>query len=522
MRLAFRSDDVRAFEEPLLAAGEPLMERAAAAVAHTVTEELRSRGHRVTGSQILVLAGPGNNGGDGLFAGAYLARRGAQVDAVTVGEVHAKAQEAAVSAGVRLHELGADPAVWTELPALAANGGVWIDALTGIGQRGPLRDPIASLVERLVEERQASPAEPIVIAVDVPSGIIADDGGVPGPALEADVTVTMGVAKPGLLLPPARHKAGRLVEVDLGLQLSHAPAVAELGAADVADLLQVPGVSHNKYSRGVTLLATGSDTYPGAATLSVGGAMGAGAGMVRLMSTRRASDLALHVYPEVVCQDGRAQSFVLGSGVPTVDLDHIRAYLDRALEDNLPAVLDAGALELLHDDYEDLPTTVILTPHAGELAALLGARGEDVRARDIDAAPAKYARLAAALTGATVLLKGSVDIAAAPDGPLYAQGGAPGWRATAGAGDVLAGIIGALTASYGDQLQRLGRGLGLPARLAAAASWIHGQAATRALPGRGGPIRASQIADNIAHVIAHALEGDLEGNFEGDLGGAQR
>lgn len=190
-------------------------------------------------------------------------------------------------------------------------------------------------------------------------------------------------------------------------------------------------------------------------------------------------------------------------------------------------VLDAGAISLVNS--LDVPSTVILTPHAGELAALLAARGEAMTREDISAAPARAARLAATLTGATVVLKGATDVVCGPDDPLYAQPGAPAWRATAGAGDVLAGLLGALLAGWGDELAELGKGRGIPARLAAAACYLHGRAAAiasgtihttitetstmgtsvggSASDGHvcGRPIRATEIAAAIPTAIAESL-----------------
>lgn len=497
MLRAFRSAEVRAAEEPLLAEGVPLMERASFALATVVAGELRARGHLVTGSHILVLAGGGNNGGDALHAGAYLARRGARVDlALLTDQAHEEALAAARDAGCRIVEPGTEALITATRYA-----GVWIDGIVGIGVSPPLREPLAGVVELLENERLSSPDEPIVVAADCPSGIGVDDGSLSGPHLTATVTVAMGAAKPGLLAPPASRVCGLVEIVDLGLDLPGTPALASLTGADVADLLTVPGPTDHKYTRGVVLLGTGSESYPGAAVLSVGGALAAGPGMVRLDSPDTAG-LVLRSYPEVVTGLGRAQATVLGSGVPAIEADRLRAPLDRALEENHPVVLDAGALELLKEDYTDLPSTVVLTPHAGELAELLSARGEGLTRRDVEAAPIRAARLAATVTGATIVLKGATDLIAGPDGPVYAQPAPSHWKATAGAGDVYAGLLGTLLASIGDEVARAGRGHGRPALMAAAASWIHSEAADSAHP-----IRATDIISRIPHAIGKALRG---------------
>ncbi|WP_182354936.1 NAD(P)H-hydrate epimerase [Flaviflexus huanghaiensis] len=497
MLRAYRSTDVAAAEKPVLAAGVPLMERASFAVATAAARELKSRGHTVTGSRILVLAGGGNNGGDALFAGAILARRGAVVDIFRVSDsIHEAGLRAATEAGARVL-----PGERDDVVAAARAAGLWIDGIAGIGLRSPLREPLANLVTLLDEEREAAPDEPIVIAVDCPTGIGVDDGGLPGPALRASVTVAMGVLKPGLLAPPASRLCGRVQLADIGLTLTEPPAVATLTASDVADLLHEPDETDHKYTRGVVLLGTGSADYPGAAVLTAGGALAGGAGMVRLDSPE-VIRLVLRYYPEIVIGMGRAQATVLGSGVPVSDVDRLRAPLDRALEEHYPVVLDAGALTLLKDGYADLPSTAVLTPHAGELAELLAARGEGLTRQEIEAAPIRAVRLAATVTGATVVLKGATDLVAGPDGPVYAQPARSHWRATAGAGDVYAGLLGALLAGAGEDIARAGHGLGKPALLAAAASWIHAEAAHS-----NGPIRASQIADRIPAAIARALHG---------------
>ncbi|WP_448073366.1 NAD(P)H-hydrate epimerase [Georgenia yuyongxinii] len=493
---AHTAADVRAAEEPLLAAGEPLMDRAAFALATHVAGELRRRGHRIPGSVILLLVGGGNNGGDALFAGSHLARRGCQVHAALLAEhPHAAGLAAARAAGVRVHALAGAPDLDDAVVALARRAGVWVDALTGIGARAPLREPVAGVVTALAAERAASPDEPVVVAVDVPSGIGVDDGALPGPVLPADVTVTVGAAKPGLLLPPAAALAGRVEVVDVGLATlaGQAPAVCRLSGPDVADLWPVPGPADHKYTRGVLGVVAGSQAYPGAAVLAVAGAVRTGLGMVRYSGPEAPTSLVHARHPEVVTAPGRVQAWTIGCGIDPDDVaraEEMEEGLAAGLAARVPVVLDAGGLSLVHDDaHADLPATVVLTPHAGELAALLTARGEETTREAVDGAPARHARLAAEVTGATVLLKGPTTVVAAPDGPLYAQSDATPWLATAGAGDVLAGVLGALLAGYGDALavDAEGRLAGLPASLAAAAAYVHGQAA-RLAAGQGTPI----------------------------------
>ncbi|MHA7617110.1 NAD(P)H-hydrate dehydratase [Cellulosimicrobium cellulans] len=601
--------DVRAAEEPLLAAGVPLMERASFALATVVARDLARRRSvalpdggrrdgRVTGARAVLLVGSGNNGGDTLHAGAYLARRGVEVLAVLTGEhAHAGGLAALRDAGGRVEVLvgspdGAaygdghddrhrdhlDPHVADRVAGQAARADVVLDGLVGIGARGALRGVAADLVERLAAVLDGGPAHgpegpgrPWVVAVDAPSGIGVDDGTVPGPVLRADRTVTFGAAKPGLLLPPATHLAGHGAVVDIGLRLGapgpHAPGAdaAGLGApgpdapglgapapgapapgargpdapppdrgtttpvvrrlepADVAALWSVPGATDHKYTRGVVGVVAGTPTFPGAAVLVTTAAVRTGPGMVRYGGPDDATRAVLAARPEVVPAAGRVQSWVLGPGVPAVpgpgdDLvddggqhERVRAALAAATAtdatatdatttgvtpERVPAVVDAGALSLLP---ERCPPSVVLTPHAGELATLLRARGDDVTRTDVEAEPLRWARRAHDATGATVLLKGSATVVVGPEG-AWSQADAPAWLATAGAGDVLAGILGTLLAAHAE---RVVREPGLAARLAAAAAVVHGLAAERANP--GGPVAALDVADAVPGVVAELL-----------------
>lgn len=481
MKRAYRVDDIRSAEAPLLKAGVPLMERAAWALSQAVIRYLKTRALPIPGASVLALVGTGNNGADTLFAAANLARRSLSVTALCYGAVHKEGFAAAQKAGVRIIT-NPDNA---EVAEAGAAHTIWLDGLLGIGARGALREPLASCVRTLTYVRAHSPAEPYVIAVDVPSGVGIDDGtilsteGAEGtersgkPAvLRADMTVTMGADKRALYLPPACHYAGEIVHVPLGFEqhLPPRPALVSLNDADVRDLWIIPGVDDHKYTRGVLGILAGSEQYPGAGALAVAGARSIGIGMVRYAGEAPG---VISRFPDVVRARGQVQAWAIGSGL--TDVSEAGKILHKAINDGLPVVLDAGALELVYAD--DVPSTVILTPHEGELAALLRARGEDISTDAVRSCPAQAARLAATLTGATVLVKGSVCVIAAPHGPLFAQGGAPAWLATAGAGDVLAGIIGALLAMHGEQLRSLGEKSGLPGQLAAAGCHIHARAA---------------------------------------------
>lgn len=516
MICAYRTDDIRAAEEPLLAAGMPLMRHAARAVAYEVIRELKERHGQASGRRVVALVGSGNNGGDALYALTHLRTRGVHCTALLAfpDAAHAEGLQAARAAGVNIHEATPDT-----VREQVSKADVVLDALLGIGARGALREPLASIVKAAnsaARPAKGSSSSPLCIAVDIPTGISVDDGTLPGEAFRADITVTMGAAKPGLFLDPARPYAGDVRVVDLKFPLPDEPALIALEDSDIAQLWRVPGVNSHKYARGVVGMMTGSPTYPGAAILSVGGALGAGAGMVRFAGPQRLARMVLGTHPEIVTTRGRVQAWVLGSGVDMDDEQaaaEVARRLHESMGENRPVVLDAGTISLAATT--ELRSCVVLTPHAGEAAQLLSALGETSTREAVEAAPARAARLIATLTGATVLLKGAIDVACAPDGPLYVATGAPAWRASAGAGDVLAGLLGSLLAMWGDELADLGDGHGIPVRLAAAAAYVHGRAAALAsavqpTPSgktRGGkPISASDIAAAIPDAVRDILE----------------
>lgn len=552
MILGYTAAQVRAAEEPLLAQGVPLMQQAASALATHVLREVAERrggepgGARggVQGATVVVLAGPGNNGGDALHAGALLARRGVQVLAVcTTDAPHAEGLAALRAAGgravraveaVRVVEAArvgetvdraddgagavaggaadADglPPVWLgDAVAEAYAADAVLDGLLGIGGRGAARGVaglLVGLLADLLDDEEApagGAAGPLVVAVDVPSGIGVDDGALPdAPVLPAGLTVTFGAAKPGLLLPPASRRTGRLEVVDLGLPLPERPAVARLAPADVAALWPVPGPEDHKYSRGVLGVVAGTPAYPGAAVLTTSAAVLTGAGMVRYLGPASVTRSVLAARPEVVSGRGRVQAWLLGPGVDPAhpkQARRVRRALDEALAGGLPAVLDAGALTLAP---RELAPWCVLTPHAGELAALLARWGEDVDRAAVEAEPLRWARRAHDLTGATVLLKGSTTVVVGAGGAVYAQADAPGWLATAGAGDVLAGVLGTLLAGRAAQVLE---DPPLAAALAAAAALVHGRAAAEAVP--GGPVSALAVAHAVPATVAAVLRG---------------
>ncbi len=314
----------------------------------------------------------------------------------------------------------------------------------------------------------------------------------------ADETVTFGAGKPCHLLPASEAAVGRLTVVDIGLDFTgRAPVVERLTRADVAAAWPVPTAASDKYSRGVVGVVAGSTAYPGAGVLSVLGALGTGPGMVRYLGPATVAALVHTQAPEAVTATGRVQAWALGSGVDPDDADDEEQlrWIRRALESDQPCVVDAGALAVVGP--RSAPT--LITPHAGELARLLtrlgGEGASEVTREDVLARPVEHAQAAADALGAVVLLKGSTTLVVSPGvsgRPLRSQADAPAWLATAGAGDVLAGILGTLVAAGLDLVDAASIG-----------ALVHGVAADRANP--GGPVRALTVARRLPGVIAGLL-----------------
>ena len=267
---------------------------------------------------------------------------------------------------------------------------------------------------------------------------------------------------------------------------------ATFGPTEAATWIAVPGPHDDKYSRGVVGMVTGSARFPGAAVLGVEAALRTGVGMVRYLGAGRPTRLVLQRRPEAVTAEGRVQAWVVGSGQDSDDVDELTAaHRDRALADPVPAVIDAGALALA----DQAQGTRLLVPHAGELARLLGRERSEV-AED----PAGAAREAAARFAAVVLLKGHTSYVADAEGGLLEVSCAPAWTATAGAGDALAGILGALLATHALELEA---DAASAAPLAATAAVLHGLAAERA--SGGGPFTVLDLCAELPGVIRDLL-----------------
>ncbi|MER7137904.1 NAD(P)H-hydrate dehydratase [Streptomyces sp. NPDC053741] len=474
MRHAYSVKTVRAAERALMERlpEGALMQRAAAGLAVACCDLLRRNG-RVYGSRVLLLVGSGDNGGDTLYAGARLARRGAGVRALLTSpdKVHRQAVAALLAAGGQV--LGGPP--------LGALGPVdlVVDGITGIGGRGGLRPEAAELV------RAVTAGHVPVLAVDLPSGVEADTGEVLGEAVHADATVTFGTYKPGLLVDPAAGHAGALRLVDIGLaeELPDRPDLEALQYADVAALLPVPDAGSDKYRRGVVGVAAGSERYPGAAVLAVAGALRGGAGAVRYAGP--GADAVIARFPETLVHPGppskagRVQAWVAGPGLG--DSSASAEAVADVLAADVPVLVDADGLRLMDAAAVRARTAAtVLTPHAGEAAALLGVGREEVEAGRLAAV-----RELAARYRATVLLKGSTTLVAEPgDAPVRVNPTGTSWLATAGSGDVLSGLAGSLLAA----------GLA-PRDAASVGAYLHGLAARRAAD--GAPVAAQDVADAV-------------------------
>jgi hydroxyethylthiazole kinase-like uncharacterized protein yjeF len=472
VRLVYSVAAIRAAEERYLSTLPPgtLMRRAANGLARRCALTLG----KVYGSRVLLLVGSGDNGGDTLLAGALLAERGAQVSAMLTGRAHEQGMAAFRAAGGRV------------VPAFPKRVDLIVDGLVGIGARGPLREDAAALIRQLPSAK--------VIAVDVPSGVDVDTGEVPGAALHADITVAFGALKPAHVTGDAVAYCGQIELVDIGLGpwLQGPPAVKVADAHDVANWWPAPGIDSDKYTRGVVGLATGSYGYPGAALLSVAGAVAGPTGLVRYAGN--AFEAVAAAFPSVVVaprvvDSMRVQAWVCGCGLGTDDQSQTE--LRAVLASPLPAVLDADALTMLVDGSlaghlrgRDAPT--ILTPHDREYARLAG----EMPGPDRVAAAQKLA----VWTNSVVVLKGHRTVIAAPNGESWVNPTGHPSLATGGTGDVLAGLLGSLVAA------------GVPAlRAAVMACFVHGQAGHHA--SLDGPVTSHDVAEALRPTLAELLDG---------------
>jgi hydroxyethylthiazole kinase-like uncharacterized protein yjeF len=473
----YTAAEIRAAEEPLLAATPEgaLMMRAASGVATVCLRLLGS----AYGRRVVLLVGAGNNGGDALFAGAHLARRGAQVVAVLLAaeKAHAAGLADLLRSGGRT--VAPDGATGLDRADLV------VDGIVGIGGSGALRPPADALV------RQAAAGPGLLVAVDVPSGVDASTGAVAGAAFPAMHTVTFGGVKAGLVVGEGRGCAGQVHLIDIGLDPWLPPAGAhQLTDADAAARLVPPAADDDKYSQGVVGVVAGSATYPGAGVLCVGAALRTRPGLVRYAGT--AADGVRAAWPEAIVTEGRpagagrVQAWVAGPGMGTDD--DARSVLAEVLGTDLPVLVDADGLTLLAAEPELVRSRrapTVLTPHDREFARF-GMAGVDGTVGPDRIGAAR--RLATEL-GVVVLLKGEATVVAAPDGRAFVNGTGTPWLATAGTGDVLSGITGALLATGLDA-----------AEAAAVGAHLHGRAGQVAA--ERGPILAGDLVRRLPEAIS--------------------
>ena len=409
----------------------------------------------------LVLCGPGNNGGDGRVAAALIARWGWPVS-------------------VALERPG-PPVPGTVTvpfdPAEAARASLVIDAVFGAGFRGMLPDRIADTLG----------AAPRVLAVDVPSGLDGGTGQPHGRVRAADLTITFARRKPGHLLLPGRALCGELILADIGLPDAAIDAAGSRTWRNTPALfaLPIPGANDHKYTRGHVTIIGGAEMV-GAARLAAAAARRGGAGLVTIAAATGA-DIYKTGAPGIIVTDAplsdlladpRRQVWVVGPGLGQA---RARECLPALLSAGRTVLADADALTAFAGEPDALRGCAVLTPHAGEFARLFGAPGPDKLAA---------VRAAAARVGAVVLLKGADTIIAAPDGRAAINDDAPPWLATAGSGDVLAGVIGGALAQGLD-----------PWEAACAGVWLHGRAGHLAGPG----LIAEDLPPLLPQSIAAAL-----------------
>ncbi|MGK2351424.1 NAD(P)H-hydrate epimerase [Cutibacterium sp. V947] len=457
--------------------GQDLMDVAAHAVAHQAQELLLGGAVSdmvpdwVATQCVLVLVGGGNNGGDGLFAAAALAQRGWRVElAQIMGQPHEAGMAAALAAGCIRVSLGE---VTSHSYDLA------IDAVLGIGGRPGIPQSLERIDAWLRDRRVP------VLAVDVPSGLDANSGEVQS-CVHAAHTMTFSSLKWCHIAHPAARCCGELEVHDIGLDLvdDHGETLEGVDEycdlAEMSSLWPVPGMHDDKYSRGVVGVDTGSERFPGAAVLSVLGALRTGPGMVRFAGPTAIMAFILSRAPSVVIGEGRVQAWVLGSGWSAHDSNADR-FIRRAA-DGVPMVIDADALSLLP---AELPEGCLLTPHAGELARMLR-----IERSQVEADPRAAAVRAAQRFDTTVLVKGAIQWVARPDGTVRAALPGPAWTAQAGSGDVLAGMCGTLMAA------------GLDAADAALCAASMQAATAISMPG---PYAPDQIAELLPGVVTTVL-----------------
>ena len=482
-----------------------LMERAAEGLADVCASVLDEAGSGVRKARVAVLVGSGNNGGDALYAGAHLAHRGARVHAILLADrAHEGGQQALIDAGG--HVIAASDTLTASDVLVDAE--MVLDGIVGIGGSGPLRPLAAELVTAAVD------GGALIVAVDIPSGVDADTGAVADPqaVIDADVTVTFGCLKPGLLLTPGREHCGALMLVDIGLgETLPAPLVHVLDDDDIADVVPEPAADDYKYSRGVAGVAAGSRRYRGAALMATAGARLGGVGMVHFLdrSDGVAATVIDHFWDVVTSTDtpaatSRVTAWSVGPGLGEGPAD--TATVESVLAAGTPVVVDAAGIRALThpttraalERRYSAGLTTVLTPHEGEFAAL----GYDCGSGSAQDRLGSALRAARELH-AVIVLKGPGTIVASPSGAAYIDTRGGPELGTAGSGDVLSGLIGSLLAAHAAHGVLHDDDAAL---VAAAGVAIHGSAGV--IAGRGGrPVTAMDVIDALPDAIASFRRG---------------
>lgn len=490
--------------------GFTLMERAGAALFDVMEHHLKTAG--IARPRIVGYAGRGNNGGDVFALARMVAERGYEIEVLLAGaraQIRGDAARhlALLSDAVPVHEYASE-ADWQALPSPDPQVNVVVDGLLGIGAQGAPRDAIAAAIAHCVAQARYA----WVLSVDIPSGVNADTGVVEGVAVRADCTVTMGLPKQGLLMESAIDYVGRIEVADIGFPAACIEAAegnpdrVMIHASDLALTWPRRPRKVHKYQCGHVLVIAGSRSYPGAALLATRAALRGGAGMVTACVPERVAPLVVAHTPECVvhaaCETGEGSIscdawewckgrledvdvVVIGPGLTTHSDTKVlvQSFLREA---RVPIVLDADALNVLGDDsgsWWESETNVIATPHAGEFARMTGEPVSVIESDRVGSARAWSDR-----TGHILVLKGAQTVVSAPKEPArICAAGNPG-MATAGMGDVLAGLIGACCA----------QGLS-PLNAAAAAVYVHATTAdTVAARDRQNTLCASDVVDHLA------------------------
>ena len=455
MKRAYCAADIRRVEGTYQSRGVPLMERAAHAIAQHVFAILKDE-HGVYGSRVLLLVGAGDNGGDALFAGALLVSRGVQVEAFALAE--------------KCHPAGS--------AEFNRRGGRWvadmdqsydlmIDGYLGLGARAGISLDVV---------KQLMPLSKVpMLSIDLPSGINADGEGLDMPAFDPDHTLAIGCWKVAHLLLETGLGECELAEIDVAFE-NLTPALVAFEDEDVHELLPIVNVTDHKYRRGTLGVIAGSDTYPGAGILTIRAALAMGIGMVRSYNIRLSEQYFVEV-PEVVSAPGKIDALVVGPGVDSLSTEECAVVLNH-LESGGIALLDAGAISFLAHIPQEHRGQVLITPHHGEFAAHFPLHAEKLESDSLECALQFVQEY-----GCHLLLKGPRTLILSPDEvPVVNMRGSAA-LATAGSGDVLAGVIGNLMARTGSVRDS-----------AVAGAYIHGKAGERLTAGASELIELLPVA----------------------------